>query len=290
MELAFGIGRDVRIQGAQHVLHFLGVKHQADGFRFAQHPAQRDFREATFSLVVTAADIGVNAREPHLLQILRGRRGFVHQVLAEKRAALVDRYGMTQIADAGQGRCEGQMAAVGMNGIENPADRADGVPQSEEVRDAGIGSAESVSETRGNFEFAGIVAFVKAESVWYQRFVARREQAAHPNQSAERAGGVGTATETENEDLVDGIELRHQERVDVSDVVGKSVAERQTPDFCPPLADHAESISGAHGADAGVVVGDLLVLGGEGPVELYDVGICGSVFVAGAVAADDYVA
>lgn len=182
------------------------------------------------------------------------------------------------------------MAALGMNGIKNPADRADGVPQSEEVRDAGIGSAESVSETRGNFEFAGVVTFVKAESVWNQRFVARGEQAAHPNQSAEGAGGEGTSTETEDEDIVGGLKLRHQERIDVSDVVGKPVAEGEAPDFCPPLANYTEGISGAHGADAGVIVSDLLVMDGKSPVELYDVGICGAVLIAGAVAADDYVA
>ena len=163
------------------------------------------------------------------------------------------------------------MATIRMNGIENPADRADGVPQSEEVRDAGIRSAESVSEASGNFEFAGVVALVKAQRVRNQRFVARREQSAHMNQSAKSTGGVGTATETEDEDIVGGFELRHEERVDVSDVVRKTVAEGEAPDLCPPLADDAEGISGAHGADAGVVVGDLLVVRAQGPVELYDV-------------------
>ena len=94
----------------------------------------------------------------------------------------------------------------------------------------------------------------------------------------------------EDEDLVGGFELRHQERVDVSDVVRKTVAEGEAPNLCPPLADNTEGVSGAHGADAGVVVGDLLILDGKSPVELYDVGICRAVLVAGAVAADDYVA
>src|ERR1700683_5559707 len=152
------------------------------------------------------------------------------------------------------------MAALGMNGIKNPADRADGIPQSEEVRDAGIRGAEGVSEARGDFEFTGVIALVKAQSVGNQRFVTWREQAAHPNQSAERAGGEGTATETEYEDLVGRFELRHQKRIDVSDVVGKPVSEREAPDSCPPFADYAQGISSSHGADAGVVVGDLLVL------------------------------
>src|SRR5580704_18100571 len=111
------------------------------------------------------------------------------------------------------------MATLRMNGVENPADRADRVPQSEKVRDARIRGAESLSKTCGNFEFAGVVAFIKAQCVRNQRFCARRKQAAHMNQSAKSPGCVGTATKAEDEDLVTGFELRHQKRIDVSDVV-----------------------------------------------------------------------
>ena len=97
MQLTFGIGRDVRILCAQYVLHFLGVQLQASGFRFTEHPTQRDFRQAAFSFCVTAANIGVNTRKPYLLQILRGGgHRLMYQVLTEKRAALVDRYGVAQ--------------------------------------------------------------------------------------------------------------------------------------------------------------------------------------------------
>ena len=124
------------------------------------------------------------------------------------------------------------------------------------------GDAESCSETVGNLELAGIVALVKSQSVRNQRLITRREQPAHMQQSAECASGVSAATKAEDEDMVAGIELSHQERINVGDVVGEAIAEGQTPHFRPPLSSGTQGISCPHRSDTGVIVGGLLVLRG----------------------------
>src|SRR5712692_181374 len=108
-------------------------------------------------------------------------------------------------------------------------------------------------------------------------------------QSAERASGVGAATEAKDEDTVARVELSHQERINVSDVVREAVTERQPPHLCPPLSHRAQSIPSPHRSDAGVIVGGLLVLRGQRPIELYNVRVSGPVLIPGSVAANDYI-
>src|SRR5437667_3728906 len=168
-----------------------------------------------------------------------------------------------------------------MNGIKNPSHRANRVPQSQKIWCAG--NAESIFETGGNLEFAGIVALVKSQGIRYQRLIPWREQSTHLQKSAERTSSVSATTEAEDEDLGVGFELFHQERIDVRDVVGKAIAEGQAPHSSPPLSQRAEGISRPHRADARVIVGDLLFLCWQRPVEFYNIRICIPILVPGSV-------
>ena len=77
---------------------------------------------------------------------------------------------------------------------------------------------------------------------------------------AEGASRKSTATKTEDEDLVAGVILSHQERINVRDVVREAIAEGQAPHLSPPLSNGSESVSCPHRPDTGVIVGDLLIL------------------------------
>src|SRR5258708_4627737 len=136
------------------------------------------------------------------------------------------------------------MAAFRIDGIENPADRTDCVPQSEEIGRAG--ETESSSKTCGNLKLARVVALVKSDGVGNQRFISRREQPEHVQQSTKRPSGISAPTKTEDEDLVIGLILSHQEGIHVGDVIGKTIPESQPPYLGPPLSDCAQRISGSH--------------------------------------------
>src|SRR5882762_10251168 len=89
--------------------------------------------------------------------------------------------------------------------------------------------------------------------------------------------------------MVARVELSHQERINVGDVIGEAVAERQSSHLCPPFSNRTQGISRPHGSDARVIVGGLLVLIGQCPIELYYVRVGGPVLIPGSVAANDYI-
>ncbi len=107
-------------------------------------------------------------------------------------------------------------------------------------------------------------------------------------QSTECASGVSAATKAEDENLVAGVELPHQERINVGDVVGEAIAECESSRSCPPLSDRAQGTSRPHRSNAGVIVGGLLVFLGQRPIELYDVRVSGPVLIPGSVTTNDY--
>src|ERR1700722_6560029 len=110
----------------------------------------------------------MNSRKPDLLKV-RARRRWVHQILAEKCAALINRYRVPQIRDSRQRRGIGQAPAFRVDRIENPSDRADRIPQPEEMRRAR--HAERAFKTPGDFELAWIVALIESHDVWNERLI-----------------------------------------------------------------------------------------------------------------------
>src|SRR5580700_2902731 len=89
--------------------------------------------------------------------------------------------------------------------------------------------------------------------------------------------------------MVARVEPPHQERINVGDVVGEAIAERQPSHLCPPLSKRSQGISRPHGSDARVIVGGLLVPIGQRPIELYNVRVSGPMLIPGSVAANDYI-
>src|SRR5947209_8924238 len=70
---------------AEYLIAAIVVEHETREFSFAHHPFERELRETAVGLVVTAAHVGVNAGEPHLLDVL---------VAVEKIAGVADSAGL----------------------------------------------------------------------------------------------------------------------------------------------------------------------------------------------------
>ena len=92
------------------------------------------------------------------------------------------------------------------------------------------------------------------------------EQAAAANQAAEAAHGIGPAAESKKEDLVFGVVVDAQPAVGTEDVAAETQADAAT--------EYAFE-QRAFGADTGVVIGELLIVGQTEVVQLDDVGRAG---------------
>ncbi len=104
--------------------------------------------------------------------------------------------------------------------------------------------------------------------------VAATEEAVAVEKAGKGAGGVGSAGEAEDIDLVAVVVDLHQVAVGVEDVGLESGTEGETFDHGPVARDAPGNRGVAHGADTWMVVGDLVSCDLEGGVELDYVGVC----------------
>ncbi len=89
VEFAFHIGRDVVIRAVLslyapgELIDGAWIDLKATGHRLIDHPEQRIFRKSALGFGIAAADIGMDAGEPHLLDILRLGIAIVEAVMSE---------------------------------------------------------------------------------------------------------------------------------------------------------------------------------------------------------------
>jgi hypothetical protein len=124
---------------------------------------------------VAAADVAVDAGKPNLLQVFWTAvscwRIGLPQISAEKRPTFIDRSGMTSDRDVG---------VVGgireFQGIFDPSDRIDGVPNADEVWSADD-SAKRRAEVLGELERSTALLFIRRvhqpDRIRNQRFISR---------------------------------------------------------------------------------------------------------------------
>src|SRR5882757_3342027 len=98
---------------------------------------------------------------------------------------------------------------------------------------------------------------VEPENVGDQLFVAMFEQTVDMEEAPDSSGSVGAATETDQVDVIAGYVGIHQVAVGIPDVVEQAFAEGKTFYLRPPLGEASFLVGRSHGADAGVVVGNL---------------------------------
>lgn len=248
---------------------------QAGVFGALQHPLQGDFGELAFG--VAAADVGMGTGEPELFEGLVGfGAGCVPQQGLELGSAFVDSQGVAGVGDLGA-EFGVEEAAVAVE----VAERADGVPGADEVHRAGAG----VAAAEGGGFLRVVLPGVEAGSLGDAVFPPGVEQAALFQDAGEGAHGVGAAGEAEQEYAVALVVVLHEEAVAVFDVGGEAVAEQLAHGGADAVV--ARQAERGEGADAGFVGDDLVVVGGDTPQQVDDVGVDGALLVAGAVAAED---
>ena len=112
---------------------------------------------------------------------------------------------------------------------------------------------------------------VEAENIWNQLFVAGFEQSIYVQQAADCARRIGAAAETKEEDSVSVFVRIHQISVGVAHVVQQSRAAGEAHQLRPPFFKKAMGVRRSHGADTGVVIGNLLRTDRKSVVQLDDV-------------------
>src|SRR6185437_13665964 len=129
----------------------------------------------------------------------------------------------------------------------------------------------------------------EAPGVGEVAFVATVEKTVAVKQAGERAGSVGSAGEAEKIDLIAFFVDLHEVAIGIQDVFFEAGAEGEAFDDGPLTIDPEAGAGIAHGADTGVIVGDLpgFVVEIETGVDLQDVGVRITELIAGAIAADD---
>ena len=265
VNLVVRVGRIVR--------QLLPVDPQAAGHRFADHPAQGDVGQA--ALGVPAAYVRMNPGKPHLLDGL-ARRGIalVPQARRKIAASLVDGEGVVAVGDVGI-----QPGIVkAFAGVHRQ--RLHGIPHADEVHRAA--PAEVGAEAPRHGVIGRVVDF---RGVFHQVAGVLAEQAAGVEHAGQRAHGEGAAAEAEEIHGVAVFVAAHQVAVGILDVLLQPVAGRLVGQGLQAAARFV--VFPAAGADAGVVIGRLRRVLLRQYVGLHDVGVVASVFVAGAVAADD---
>ena len=114
---------------------------------------------------------------------------------------------------------------------------------------------------------------VEAQDVRDELFVAGFEQAEDVQQAADGARRVGPAAEAKQEDVVAILVVVHQIAIGIADVIHQSRAEGHALKLRPPLRDAVVGVGRPQGADARVVVGNLLRPDVQRVVELHNVRI-----------------
>ncbi len=236
-----------RVEGAVEV-RFEG---EPAAFGFTGHPLPGEVAE--FALLIAAADIGVHAGEPHLLQVdaWLGRPQGGLEVLA----VFVDGNGVAGVANDAAGGGVVEQVARGTQGAEERggyAQRANGVPHADEfdlglvrygmlaakVRGLALGGGGALGAL--TIELVGLVHSLGALAP---------EQAAVADEPRQGANGVGAAAEAEQEELIAGLVVVHDEAIAIHDVLVDAGA------------GGATAYSIAFGAHALVVIDDLLGAG-----------------------------
>lgn len=204
-------------------LHGRGVELQSAFGRPLHHPGQGDVREAR--VAVAAADIGVHAREPDLLQPLVADIFLLspHAGL-EGPAALVDGQGLKGVVDAAAQvhvvEFDVQELVDDVEILGRNTQRPHRVPHADAVHAdlAGIGAAEQLGL---DGPWVGLLVAAAVEAVGVVQLVqfVRQEQPRIAQQSGQAADRVGSAAEAEKEDVVAVLILFHQKAVRLQNVL-----------------------------------------------------------------------
>ena len=239
----------------------------------AEHPVQGDVRQTP--IVVPAAHVRVDAGEPYLFDGLsRDCPRLVPGTRQEVLAPFIDGQGVVSEADIGiQGRVMEPFPRV-------HDQRFDRVPDADEVNRTR--APERLEEIRGHGRV--VLGVVYLRRVLDQVVMARAQQSALEEHPGQRTRCEGAATESEQVDAISLLVVVGEVAIGVLHVLlqavpGGLVAHRaQFPALLVILP--------AACADAGIVVGDLILVLLEHEVSLDDVRVVAAEFVAGAVAAD----
>src|SRR5437870_6101349 len=178
----------------------------------------------------------MDSREPNLLHVLVGTTSAAKKVLAEERPPLIDGNCMPHDMEIGVtgGRREREM-----DGAVDPAHRADGVPDSHEVRLAL--ARERLFEIRCDRKINAL-ALNHPDGVRDQAFVAFGKEPDNMKHATKCTGGVGPAAEAKDVQTVARFERPHQELVCVCDVIRNAIAEREANHAGPPFAYPSERV------------------------------------------------
>ena len=104
--------------------------------------------------------------------------------------------------------------------------------------------------------------------------VAATKEAVAVEKAREGAGGVRSTRKTKDVNLVAVVVDLHQIAVGLENVVFESGTESEAFDHGPVAGEAPANGGVAHGAEAGMVVGDLIPSDLEGSVKLDYVGVC----------------
>src|SRR5437660_5968868 len=104
-----------------------------------------------------------------------------------------------------------------------------------------------------------VISLEQADRVRNQSFISWTKQPKHFNEPAESACGIGSAAESEDENLVTGFKGPHEVLICVGNVFRYAIAECQAPDPGPGFSSRRKGIFRAHGSDSRMVVRDLSV-------------------------------
>lgn len=294
--------------------------------RLLDHPQQRIFRQPRFDLGVAAADIGMDAGEPDLPNVLRLRACGIEAVerkglrlvplfQAEHRAPLVDRDRLPEGLDARILQRPGQLLeARPVEPIRPRHDHAGHrIPDPDETnqRPPRRGDARELRGLVflvGGRRFAAVgerlqldpqallsvrgKLLVGGEAAAGEIGLFGREQSDLVDQPRQHPHGVGAARKPEQVDAVAGLVMPDQEQVGLQHLVVEAIAGGQPHDGGEILHQLAPRVRPRQRADAGIVKHHLprrLALVGlaQAAIELENVGNVLGDLVAGAVAEDD---
>ena len=248
------------------------VDFQALSRGLVDQPGERKLRQTAFAFRIAAADVGVHAGEPDLLDVLRdlrrmGIKRIGDEVLRlspaiepEQTAALVDRHGMAKDFNAGipGGVRQCLQRRKGVEAIPPRHDQgSDRIPNADEF-DRDPSCAGNAAEIPGEMKivlFARLL--VRGQRVIRDIRLIGIQQPDHMDEGGKRANRIGAAAEAEQEDGVAVLILLREESVGAENFIVQAVTRGQFKNRFRILFQPRPCIVGADRSDARLVADAL---------------------------------
>src|ERR1039458_1107189 len=125
------VRRHIRRLPSKNVSLSILIYSKSSTFRLTNHPSQSDLGELALWLGISSSNVGMHASEPNILDVLLWVVSRTEQILPEERPALINGHRVPNDPHAWVVRC---LRPREVGNVIYPADRANGVPQSHEMR------------------------------------------------------------------------------------------------------------------------------------------------------------